>query len=359
MITLALRHDYPTLSLDITFSAPTPGTTMLFGPSGSGKSTTIAAIAGLLRADQLRVSLDDEVLADTSQNIFIPPEKRRIGLVFQDARLFPHLDVMGNLAYGFRRAPQGPFEFDGVIDLLGLEDLLKQRPHTLSGGQKQRVAIGRALLSQPRLLLLDEPLASLDRARRHEILPYLQRIKHQRNLPIVYVTHSMAEVTLLADTLVLLDRGRVQTAGPLSAITSDAAMPTALRDDAGSVLRMRIVDHDAYTRLTRLQSGRLVLDVPLQAERSGFVRVRVPAREVILAQAAMAAISINNTIPGRVRKVVEDVERNIALVEVLVGDDVILARVTRNAVTRLGLQTGAAVMAMVKSSSIEVMDGVG
>ncbi len=357
MITVALRHDYPNASLNIAFAAPTPGTTVLFGPSGSGKTSVISAIAGLLRADRLHVSLDEEVLTDTAHRVFVPPERRRIGLVFQDGRLFPHLTVKGNLAYGWKRAPQGPFAFDDVLELLGIEDLLQQRPHTLSGGQKQRVAIGRALLSQPRLLLLDEPLASLDRARRQEILPYLQRLKHRHNMPIVYVTHSMTEVTLLADTLVMLQGGQVQVAGPLAEVSSNPAMPTALRDDAGSVLRMRVVDHDPYARLTRLQAGRLTLDVPLQAGRSGHVRVKVPAREIILAQAAMAAISINNTIPGRVRRVVEDVERNIALVEVLVGEEVLLARVTRNAVARLGLQTGAAVMAMVKSSSIEVMDG--
>jgi molybdate transport system ATP-binding protein len=362
MITVAVRHDFPTARLNIAFAAPTPGTTMLFGPSGSGKTTTLLAIAGLFRPDRVHVSLEETVLADTGHEVFVPPEQRRMGVVFQDARLFPHLDVANNLRYGLKRAPKSverQIAFDDVVSLLGLERTLRQRPHTLSGGEKQRVALGRALLSQPRLLLLDEPLASLDEQRRGEIMPYLLRLKHAHLLPMVYVTHAMAEVAILGDHLVMLGDGQVQASGSLADVSANPLVPMALRDDAGAVLRMRIIDHDLYRRLTRLQAGTLVLDVPLQEGRSGMVRVRVPARELILAKSQPAAISINNTLAGRVKSVHEDEQRNIALVQVTVGNSALLARVTRNAVTRLGLEAGAAVVALVKSSSIDVMPGEG
>ena len=360
MITVALHQTFPTTTLDIAFSAPSPGTTVLFGPSGSGKSSTLLAIAGLLRPSRVHVSIDSEVLADTGHRVFVPPEQRRIGLVFQDGKLFPHLDVADNLRFGLRRVPkavQQTIGFDDIVSLLGLERLLAQRPHTLSGGEKQRVALGRALLSQPRLLLLDEPLASLDEARRAEILPYLLTLKRTHMLPIVYVTHAMAELAMLAEHVVLLGDGQVQASGSLLDVSANPALPTALRDDAGSVLRMRIIDHDAYSRLTRLQAGPLRLDVPLLEGRSGMVRVRVPAREIILARSQPSAISINNVISGRVRLMREDNARNIVLVQVSVGDNILLARVTRNAIARLGLEQGAAVIALVKSSSLDVLPG--
>ncbi len=362
MITVSLRHAFPTLALDIAFAAPTPATTVLFGPSGSGKSTTIATIAGLFRPNRAHVSLDETVLADTGHGVFVPPEQRRMGMVFQEGRLFPHLNVTGNLRYGLKRVkvqPEKPISFDDVVSLLGLEALLQQRPHTLSGGEKQRVALGRALLSQPRMLLLDEPLASLDDARRAEIMPYFLKLKRTNLMPIVYVTHSMQEVAVLGDHVVLLEAGQVRASGALSDVSANPMLPTALRDDAGSVLRMRVIDHDAYRRLTRVQAGALSLDVPLQESRSGMVRVRVPAREIILAKSAPSAISINNMITGRVRSLFEDNQRNIALVQVAVGDNILLARVTRNAVARLGLEPGAVVTALVKSSSIEMLPGEG
>jgi molybdate transport system ATP-binding protein len=210
-LTVMLKHKFPETTLDIEFNVPTPGVTALFGPSGSGKSSTVAAVAGLMHPQQLRVTLDDVVLADTARNIWLPPERRRLGMVFQDARLFPHLRVEANLRYGLRRAPPGPIKFDDVVELLGIGDLLRRRPHTLSGGEKQRVAIGRALLSQPLLLLMDEPLASLDLRRRDEILPYLARLKTAMKLPVLYVTHAADEVQRLADTLVMIEAGKVET----------------------------------------------------------------------------------------------------------------------------------------------------
>jgi molybdate transport system ATP-binding protein len=362
MITVALYHKFPTYELDIAFSAPTPGTTVLFGQSGSGKSTVLSAIAGLIKPDRMHVSLNEEVLSDSGHRVFVAPERRRIGTVFQDGRLFPHLDVAANLRYGLRRvaSPHATtITFDSVVQLLALDRLLKNRPHTLSGGEKQRVALGRALLSQPRLLLLDEPLASLDAARRAEIIPFLLNLRRNHALPMVYVTHAMSEVSILADHVVMIGDGYVEASGSLAEISANPNLPIALRNDAGVVLRMRIIDHDSYRRLTRVQAGPLILDVPFQEGRSGMVRVQIPAREIILARSQPSAISINNGISGRVRAVNEDLVSNVALVQVAVGDNVLLARVTRNAIGRLGLDTGAAVIALIKSSSIEVLPGEG
>ena len=176
-LSVTIRHSVQDFTLDVAFEAPASGTTVLFGRSGAGKSTIIAAVAGLIRPAECRIAIDDSVMADTRRNVFVPPEHRRIGLVFQDDRLFPHMNVARNLCYGFRRAPSGVISFDDVVELLGIAPLLERRPHTLSGGEKSRVAIGRALLSQPKLLAMDEPLASLDGQHKAEILPYLMRLR--------------------------------------------------------------------------------------------------------------------------------------------------------------------------------------
>ncbi len=356
MITISLRHRYPGVEIDIAFVAPTPGTTVLFGPSGSGKSTVISAVSGLLRVDRGHVSLDGEVLLDTGHGVWVEPELRRIGLVFQDARLFPHMNVDANLRYGLRRAPAGPIRFDDVVDLLGIAPLLARQPHTLSGGERQRVGIGRALLSQPRLLLLDEPLASLDDARRADILPYLLRLKSSLALPMLYVTHSLPELSLLADTVVLLEGGKLRASGPIAELASDASLPLAVRDDAGTVLDLVVEDHDHARQLTRLASSDLRLVVPLVANSPGaLVRVRIPAREIILAAEIPSAISVHNALEFHVRRVVDDPLRHAALVEITKGDSVLLARVTPDAVQRLALVPGAAVVALVKSTSIDVL----
>lgn len=356
MITVALRHRFPELEIDIAFTAPTPGVTVLFGPSGSGKSTVIAAASGLLRTDSHHVSLDGEVLADSGHRVWLPPERRRIGLVFQDARLFPHMNVEANLRYGLRRAPPGQIRFDDVVELLGIAHLLSRAPHTLSGGEKQRVGIGRALLSQPRLLLLDEPLASLDDARRADILPYLLRLKSHLALPMIYVTHSQPELSLLADHVVLLEDGKLQASGPLAEIAADASLKLAARDDAGTVLELKVESHDPARQLTRIANPDLAFSVPLLARSPGEkVRVRIPAREIILAGEVPRSISVHNALEGTVRRVVEDRTRHAAMVEVLLGETVLLARVTPDAVGRLALLPGAPVVALVKSTSVDVL----
>ena len=358
-LTLAFRllHRFPDLTLDLTFQVPTPCVAALFGPSGAGKSTALAAIAGLLRPDMCRIELDGEVLVDTAAGIWRKPEMRRIGLVFQDARLFPHMSVATNLRYGLRRAPPGPVTFDDIVSLLDLGALLDRRPHTLSGGERQRVAIGRALLAQPRLLLMDEPLASLDAERKAEILPYLAGLKAAMRLPILYVTHAMEEVARLADSLVLIDRGHVVAQGPLGEVTARSNLKLARRDDAGAVLTATVAGHDPARQLSRLTVGGADLLVPLLTAPVGRpVRVRIPAREVILAREVPRAISVHNVIAGRVRAVTNDTERHTALVEIALAEEAFLARVTPDAVVRLALEPGVEVLALVKSVAIEVLD---
>jgi molybdate transport system ATP-binding protein len=356
VIEVSLRHQWvggPALAID--FVAP-DGATALFGPSGAGKSSVVGVIAGLLAAQAARVVVDGEVLTDTGRGIFVPVEKRRLGLVFQDARLFPHMNVRKNLVYGMSRAPAGGIGFDDVVELLGIGGMLERRPHTLSGGERQRVAIGRALLAQPRLLLMDEPLASLDAARKAEILPYLARLKQALALPVVYVTHALDEVYAIADTLVLLDAGAVHAAGPLAELTARGDVKLAARDDAGAVLEARVAEHHPTRQLSLLRTGPLALWVPLVAGALGTrLRVRIPAREIILATEAPAGISVHNVLPVLVVEITEDRARHTAMVELGTGKVRLLARITPDAVARLGLRPGKPVLALVKSMSVDVL----
>jgi molybdate transport system ATP-binding protein len=357
-LSVLLRHRFPTVQMDMAFEVPTPGMTVLFGPSGAGKSTIISAAAGLLRPDECRIVIDDQVLVDTASGVWLSPERRRVGLVFQDARLFPHMSVATNLRFGLRRAPPGPVQFDEVVELLGIGALLMRRPHTLSGGERQRVAIGRALLAQPHLLLMDEPLASLDVARKSEIMPYLTRLKTKLKLPVLYVTHSLDEVVQLGDSLVLIDAGRVIACGPVSEIAAHADLPLAQRDDAGAVVLCRVAEHDAGRELSRLEGGGAefwvpLLDAPLGAER----RIRIPAREVILASKPPAFISLHNIVPGSVRRIADDGTRRSVLVEIALPNGSLVSRVTSDAIARLALAPGEPVLALVKSTSIEVLGG--
>jgi molybdate transport system ATP-binding protein len=355
---LALRHRFPSFELDIDFTVQSPGVTVLFGPSGSGKSTIINAAAGLLRPDTCRIELDGRVLADRRAGIWLQPEQRRAGLVFQDSRLFPHMSVATNLRFGMRRAPPGSIGFDEITGLLGIGGLLGRRPHTLSGGERQRVAIGRALLSQPHLLLMDEPLASLDATRKAEILPYLARLKTALNLPVLYVTHALDEAVQLADSLVLVEAGRVVASGTVSEVAARADLPLARRDDAGALLICRVQENDVARALTRLEGGGAMFWVPLLDLPVGAgCRIRIPAREVILAGRPPDAISLHNVVPGTVRRIAEDVVRRSVVVEIGLPEGGLLSRVTPDAVVRLGLTPGSPVLALIKSTSIEVLSG--
>ena len=353
---LSLRHRFPSIQMDIAFEVPSPGVTALFGPSGSGKSTVINAAAGLLRPDNCRIEVDGTVLADTRAGVWLPPEKRRVGLVFQDSRLFPHMSVATNLRYGMRRVAAGTVRFDEIVDLLGIGALLERRPHTLSGGERQRVAIGRALLAQPHLLLMDEPLASLDADRKAEILPFLTRLKTALRMPILYVTHDLDEVARLADSMVLISAGHVVGFGSLSEVAARADLPLAQRDDAAALLTCRVEENFSARALSRLQGGGATFLVPLLDLPVGSrCRVRIPAREVILAGKAPEAISLHNIVPGTVRRIVDDTVRRSAVVEIGLPDGGLLSRVTPDAVARLGLSPGQPVLALIKSTSIEVL----
>jgi molybdate transport system ATP-binding protein len=280
-------------------------------------------------------------------------------MVFQDARLFPHMSVLRNLHFGTRRSSPGPIHFDDVVELLGIGHLLNRRPNSLSGGERQRVAIGRALLAQPVLLAMDEPLASLDGPRKSEILPYLSRLKTKLKLPILYVTHATEELGSLADTLVLLNRGEVVAAGPFEEIITRSDLPFAARDDAGAVLTATVVEHDPIRHLTKVQAGSISLWVLLQERESGSqVRVRIPAREVILAPTEPGPTSVHNVISAQIRAITPDEAKNLALVEIALPDQsALLARVTLDSIEHLALKVGHPVVALIESVSIEILPG--
>ena len=362
---VSLRHRFPGgrdgaggFSLDASFAAPTPGVTALFGPSGCGKTTILSAVAGLLRPDRGRVALDGRVLLDVAHGVWAAPEKRRCGVVFQDARLFPHMSVEANLLFGLRRAPrraEGP-GFREVVALLGVGHLLKRRPAALSGGEAQRVALGRALLSRPRLLLMDEPLAGLDAPRRAEVLPFLARLRDAAGLPILYVTHALDEVDALADTLVLLEDGRVAAEGDVEALSVRTDLPAlSARRDAGGLLHCSVLEHDGARGLTRLGFPGGALVVPLRAEAVGTrLRLRVRARDVAVATEVPRGLSAHNILPAEVTGVspVPGAPHE-AFLRLSVAPSALLARVTRDAVERLGFRPGMAVWALVKSIAFD------
>lgn len=353
-LSLSLTHRFADFVLDITLEAG-PGITALFGRSGAGKTTVINAVGGLLRPDTGRITVDGEVLVDTAQGVFIPPHKRRLGTVFQDARLFPHLSVAQNLVFGARYAPRGS---DGpsladVVALLGLEDLLDRAPTTLSGGQKQRVALGRALLSHPRMLLMDEPLASLDGPRKQEILPFLERLRDgPLGLPILYVSHAVDEIARLADTLVLIQNGRVQAQGPLFDVMSDpAAVPLLGVREAGAVIEADVLAHGADGISTlRISAGEIELP-GVQALIGSRVRLRVLAQDVILSLTRPEGLSSVNVLPVEI----EDIHPGDgpgAAIALRAGSDRLLSRVTARAVAELGLARGLKCYAILKATTV-------
>ena len=351
-LTVRLHHRFPGFTLDAAFDAPA-GVTALFGRSGSGKTSVINAVAGLLRPGEGRITLNDRLLLDTATRHSLPPHRRRIGYVFQDARLFPHLTVRQNLLYGrfFTPAPDGP-DLDHVTDLLGLAPLMDRRPGTLSGGEKQRTAIGRALLANPKLLLMDEPLAALDDARKAEILPYLERLRDQTAIPILYVSHSVAEVARLATTLVILDQGRILRAGPAAVLLSDPeAAPLFGLREAGASLTARIAAHEA-DGLTRLDTSAGPLLLPhIDAAPGTQLRVRIHAQDIILARDRPTGLSALNILPATVTTLRLG-DGPGALVQLRVGDDLLLARVTRRSAEALALRDGTPVYAILKSVSV-------
>jgi molybdate transport system ATP-binding protein len=344
MLEVAVQHRFAGMALDVEFSAPA-GLTALFGQSGAGKSSVINAVAGLLRADHARVVLDGEEISA------LPVHKRRIGYVFQEARLFPHLSVQGNLLYGrwFRR---GGLELGRVVGLLGLEALQERRPSGLSGGEKQRVAIGRALLSNPRLLLMDEPLSALDGARKAEILPYLERLRDEMGLPILYVSHALAEVARLATTVVVLEAGRLRRIGPAAKVLGDPSLAPVLGlREAGALITARLVAQEA-DGLSRLQTAAGPVFLPRVAATVGAeLRLRIPAQDVMIALRPPEGISALNVLAVRVLAIRQG-EGPGAIVTLDLGGERLLARLTRRSVAALGLAEGQAVFAVLKSVAL-------
>jgi molybdate transport system ATP-binding protein len=332
------------------------GVTALFGRSGSGKTSIINVIAGLLRPARGRVELNGALLFDSARGIDLPVERRRIGYVFQDARLFPHLSVRQNLRYGafFNRGAGAAVDADQVIRLLGLEALLERRPGALSGGEKQRVAIGRALLASPRILLMDEPLAALDLQRKGEVLGYVERLREELDIPIVYVSHAIEEVVRIADRVALVSEGRVLASGAPDEIMNRLDLrPATGRYEAGAVIETRVLDYDARDDVTTLGfPGGALLATNLDALIGEPVRVRVRARDVSLALRPPQDTSILNVLAGRILEIVEG-PGAATDVRLAVGEATLLARVTRRSADRLGLRPGLEVYAMVKAISLD------
>jgi molybdate transport system ATP-binding protein len=343
-LAVRLRHALGAFALDVDFRAPPSGVTALFGPSGSGKTSVLRAVAGLLRAAEARVEFEGEYWQETSRGMFVPPHRRACGYVFQEASLFPHLTVRRNLEYGWKRVPASErrVPFDQAVELLAVAPLLERLPSNLSGGERQRVAIARTLLASPRLLLMDEPLASVDEARKAEILYYIERLRDELKLPILYVSHSVDEVVRLADSIVRMAEGRVLDTGPILGRLQD-----------GAVFDTRVAAHDLAWGLTRLEFAGGSLYAPdvdaLVGER---VRVRIRARDVSLALVAPHEASFLNVIPGTVAAISHG-DGASAEVELEVGGAPLVARVTRKSIAALGLAPGKRAYALIKSVAID------
>jgi molybdate transport system ATP-binding protein len=360
MIEIDIGVTRGTFVLDVAFRSRA-GVTALFGRSGAGKSTVIAAVAGLIRPDRGRIAVGDSVLFDGQARRSLPPHRRRVGLVFQDAQLFPHLTVRQNLSYGDWFAPRGKdaLPFGAVVDVLGIEALLARRPGTLSGGERQRVAIGRALLARPRLLLMDEPLASLDGPRKLEILSVIERLRDEFGIPILYVSHAVEEVARLAGYVVRLEGGRiVQSGNPEQVLAPVSASPSQARFGAVSLIMARVRAHDAVYGLTTLDHPAGEISVPGRGGAPGtLTRVIVRGTDVALAVRRPRGVSIRTVLRGVVNRTTAD-DGPVARVDVtLPGGETLAAFVTRKSVEELGLAEGDAVFAMIKAASIE--EGVG
>lgn len=354
-IEVDVTHRLGAFTLDVQFVSE-GRLTAFFGQSGSGKTSLVNVIGGLIRPDRGRVVVDGTTLVDTERRIFVPTWRRRIGYVFQEGRLFPHLTVRQNLMFGrwFRAAAEREVQLGTVVGLLGIGHLLQRRPGALSGGEKQRVAIGRALLSSPRLLLMDEPLAALDEARKEEIQPYIEKLRDDYDIPIVYVSHSLAEVSRLANTVVVMRNGRAVAVGdPADVLSRGELVPHDALEEAGALIEAHISQHDARFGLTVLESNAGPLSVPyLDLPVGTSVRVRLRARDVMVANAPPAGLSALNVFSG---KVIELRKSGEAAVEIDIDCSGVrvTARLTRKSVETLGLAAGMPVYAILKGVTMD------
>jgi molybdate transport system ATP-binding protein len=375
-IDAALRLPRASFVLDVALKLPARGVSALFGPSGCGKTSVLRALSGLERAAG-HVRLDEhDVWQDDARGVFVPTHRRPVGYVIQEAALFPHLDVRANLVYGQRRiAPQSRrIALEHVVELLGIDALMARRPDTLSGGERQRVAIARALATSPRLLLMDEPLAALDAARKAEVLPYLERLNAELSIPIVLVSHAVDEVARLADHVVLMEQGRVVADGPLAEVMARLDLPTARGDGAGVVHRALVMQRDPAWQLARLRVGTADNGFDVWAPDHGLAegsgaRVRVLARDVSVSRERLDGSSIGNQLAATVEAIADDEHPGLALVRVRVGGDdqalhasspsmslgtglPVVARLTRRSAHALDLAPGQPVWVHVKTVAL-------
>jgi molybdate transport system ATP-binding protein len=357
-IAVELRATRGSFRLEAALDVPLRGVTALFGSSGSGKTTLLRCIAGLERAEHARIEVRGELWQDTARGVFVPAHERRVGYVFQEAALFPHLSVRRNLEYGFRRVErrgERRIGFDAAVDWLGLEDLLSRSPRTLSGGERQRVAIARALLASPMLILMDEPLASLDAGAKSAILPHLERLHRELLVPIVYVSHSIEEVARLADWVLWLDSGRLAASAPAPELLARLELGVALGELAASLLDATVLRHDEKYALTLLESrwGKL-WSHRLDAEPGARVRVRIQARDVSLSLEEHERSSVLNALPAVVLDAAPGApgEMLLRLCPATGGEDVLFACVTRKSFDELELRQGLQVRARIKGISV-------
>ncbi len=344
--------DYGEFRLDVDLVLPGSGVTVLFGHSGSGKTTLLRCIAGLQQAPNGFLQINSEVWQDSERNLFLPTHKRSLGYVFQEANLFPHLTVAGNLQFGLKRTGQADVDLTHILELLGIAPLLERMPDGLSGGERQRVAIARALALNPQILLMDEPLAALDFKRKQEILPYLGRLHRELNIPVLYVTHSQQEVAQLADHLVIMDEGRAAASGTLAETLSRLDLPLAQAQQAASVWQVSVVEHEVAFHLTQVAFNGGELSLPsIDAAIGTPLRVQIYARDVSVALQAPVASSILNVLAATITGIAED-QGGQSLVRLQIGNQSLLAHITRKSALLLGLQLGMSVYVQIKGTSI-------
>ncbi len=358
-ITARFKLDYGEFQLSVNLSLPNSGVTVLFGHSGSGKTTLLRCIAGLQQAQQSYLEINGSVWDDSDVGIFLPTHKRPLGYVFQDANLFSHLTVRENLNFGLKRIKAHPprpsskgGDFQRIVNLLGIEHLLDRMPERLSGGEKQRVAIARALVLNPEILLMDEPLASLDTKRKQEILPFLSRLNQELNIPVLYVTHSHQEVAQLADYLVVLEAGKVQASGSLSETLSRLDLPLSQDREATTVWNVTIAEHETDFHLTRVAFDGGSLSLPaIEAKIGTPLRIQIYARDVSIVLEIPRATSILNVLPATIIDIV-DGESGQTIVRLKVGNQPLLAHITRKSAVILNLKISKAVFVQIKGMSI-------
>lgn len=360
-IHLQVKIHRSAFKLDLDVQLPGQGITAIFGPSGSGKTTLLRAVAGLEKNQQGRIQIGEHIWQDTQQGVYLPTWQRPLGYVFQESSLLSHLNVTDNLNFGLKRALKlaGSAQSDAAkalqasIELLGIGSLLQRMPTELSGGERQRVAIARAIAMQPQLLLMDEPLASLDAARRHEIFPWLSKLRDELKMPMLYVTHSAEEVTRLADHLVVLDQGQVKAQGPVSAVLTQVVNPVVVGEDAGALIEGRIGEVDGQWHLSRVdfEGGSVWMrDAGLPVGKA--VRIRILARDVSLATSEPQNTSIQNQLRGSIQSITPDPHPSQVMVVLKCGAEEVLARITKRAAEELALHVGQLVWAQVKSVAL-------